>query len=200
MEKQKKTNNLVFKDDYNLDALIKVKPSGDDFDMFITPRFDNAYTTGYEVLSSRLVKAQLASCGLFIDVGAHYGYYSILAAKAYPEIKIVSVEPIEENLQILQRNLELNCIDMERVNIIGAAISSKSGAATICKSEASDNCSMFPHPASETLTRIEVSTVSLDQIIASYKAKRVFIKIDTDGHELEVFKGLSESLNSELEI
>ena len=190
----------IFKDDYNLEALTKIKPSADDFEMFVTPRFVGAYEAGYEVLSSRLVRAQLASCELFIDVGAHYGYYSILASKANPAIKIVSVEPMEENVSILNKNIELNCIQSEQITIINSAVSSENGTAMFFKSEASDNCSLYPHPSSGTLAQIAVSTVSLDHIISSHGASRIFIKTDTDGHDLEVLKGLAESLHSDREI
>ena len=76
------------KDDYNLDALTRVRPSGDDFDMYVTPRFVPVYANGYEVLSTRIVKQFVSRKDLFIDVGAHYGYYSLLAAKANPGIRI----------------------------------------------------------------------------------------------------------------
>jgi len=184
------------KDDYNLDALARVRPVGDGFDMFVTPRFVPVYANGYEVLSTRIVKRQLAQKDLFIDVGAHYGYYSLLAAEANPGIRIVSVEPIEDNLQVLQKNLALNGLGPGRATCIHAAVSSKAGRAQFCKSEASDNGSLYPHPSAETLDRIEVDTVSLDDIAGQKKAERIFVKTDTDGHELEVLKGFSKTLDA----
>ena len=184
------------KDDYNLDALTRVRPSGDDFDMYVTPRFVPVYANGYEVLSTRIVKQFVARKDLFIDVGAHYGYYSLLAAKANPGIRIAAVEPIEDNFRVLQKNLQLNGLGPERATCIPAAMSSQAGRAQFCKSEASDNGSLYPHPSSETLARIEVATTCLDDVVGPEKGRRLFVKTDTDGHELEVLKGFSRTLDA----
>lgn len=189
-----------FNQDYNLDNLIKIKPSGDTFEMFVTPRFSGHYSSGYEVLSSRLVRAQLASCDLFIDVGAHYGYYSLLAAHSYPLLKTVAIEPVQENITILRKNIGLNSVSVDRMSIIQAAVSSRRGRELFCKSQASDNCSFYPHPATKTLDRVEVETICLDDIVASHQADRIFLKIDTDGHELDVLKGFEQTLNSNKDV
>jgi len=184
------------KDDYNLDALARVRPAGDGFDMFVTPRFVPVYANGYEVLSTRIVKQFVAQKDLFIDVGAHYGYYSLLAAKANPGIRIVAVEPIEDNLRVLQKNLQLNGLGPDRATCIPAAMSSQAGRAQFCKSEASDNGSLYPHPSSETIGLIDVATTCLDDVVGREKARRIFVKTDTDGHELEVLKGFSRTLDA----
>ena len=77
--------------DYNLDILEIVKPSGESFSMYVTPRFTQAYAQGYEKLSTRLVKNFVMKCDLFVDVGANYGYYSLIAASANKEIKIIAI-------------------------------------------------------------------------------------------------------------
>ncbi len=186
--------NELFNNDYNLDALIRVKPAGDSFTMNVTPRFAPVYEGGYEPLSTRIVKMHLAQKDLFIDVGAHYGYYSLLAAEANERIKILSIEPIAENFKLLQDNLTYNGISHERATCIQAAVSSKSGTTSFFKSEASDNGSLYAHPSSETLAKINIATVCLDDLIHTEKAQRIFIKSDTDGHELEVLRGLSKTL------
>lgn len=186
----------LFKDDYNMDALTLVRPAGDTFTMYVTPRFAPVYANGYEVLSTRIVRMQLAQKDLFIDVGAHYGYYSLLAATANPDIHLIAIEPIEDNFKVLRKNLDHNGIDRNRATCVNAAVSSRTGRVQFCKSEASDNGSLYAHPASGTLARIEVDAVSLDDLIAPGATRRIFIKTDTDGHELEVLKGLTQTLEA----
>ncbi len=184
------------KDDYNLDALARVRPAGDGFDMYVTPRFVPVYADGYEVLTTRIVKRLVARKDLFIDVGAHYGYYSLLAAEANPALRVVAVEPIADNLQVLKKNLALNGLGPDRAACLQAAMSSQAGRASFCKSEASDNGSLYPHPSSETLDRIEVDTTCLDDVVGREKGRRIFVKTDTDGHELEVLKGFAKTLET----
>jgi FkbM family methyltransferase len=184
------------KDDYNLELLAPVKPAGDEFIMHVTPRFVSVYREGYEALSTRIVKMHLARKDLFVDVGAHFGYYSLLAAGANPDIRIIAVEPVAENVAILRMNLAQNGIGPERASCIQAAVSSKVGHAAFCVSEASDNGSLYAHPSSGTLARIQVETVCLDDLIGAGMPRRIFIKTDTDGHELEVLKGLERTLDA----
>lgn len=192
--------NEELKDDYNLDALTKVRPAGDDFDMYVTPRFVTTYAHGYETLSTRITRQQVLRQELFIDVGAHYGYYSLLAAKSNPQLHGISIEPISENLRVLQKNLVLNHIESNRFSCINAAVSSQPGHIQFYKSEASDNGSIYPHPSSETLDHIDIATVCLDDVVANNPAERIFLKTDTDGHELEVLKGFANTLDSSKEV
>lgn len=185
-----------FKDDYNLDALKRVHPAGDAFDMWVTPRYVETYTSGYETLSSRVIKARTASKDLFVDIGAHYGYYTLLAAHANPAARVIVVEPVEENVAVLRKNLALNEVDDERAILLHAAASAEKGTATLCKSEASDNSSLYPHPASATLARVPVETVSVDDLLAAHSARHLLIKMDTDGHELAVLQGGEETLST----
>ena len=192
--------NEELKDDYNPDALTAVRPAGDGFDMLVTPRFVDAYANGYETLSTRITRKHLSQKDLFIDVGAHYGYYSLLAAAANPTLRGIVIEPVSENLQVLQRNLELNHVDRNRFTCINAAVSSKPGRISFCKSEASDNGSVYPHPSSGMIDRIEVAAVCLDDVAAQTYANRIFVKTATNGHELEVFKGFSRTLASDRDV
>ncbi|MEP7323362.1 MAG: FkbM family methyltransferase [Saprospiraceae bacterium] len=115
------------KNDYNLDLLEAVIPSGDNFSMYVTPRFVSTYVQGFENYSTRILKKFLKKCDLFIDIGANYGYYSLLADESNKKIRIIAVEPIDENFEVLKKNLIRNNVGPERAKCIKAAISSVSG-------------------------------------------------------------------------
>src|SRR6267142_4267159 len=43
-----------------------------------------------------------------IDVGAHLGAFSVWACKRYDRHQVLAVEPLPENLELLERNRQLN--------------------------------------------------------------------------------------------
>ena len=146
-----------------------------------------------EIISKQTIINHSKKCDLFVDVGASYGYSSLLVANANKTIKIIAIEPIDENFEVLKKNLIHNNIGPQRVKCIKAAVSSISGRTKFYKSEASDNSSILPHPHSGTLECIDVDAIRLDDILEKEQYKSLFIKTDTDGNELEVLKSLSST-------
>jgi FkbM family methyltransferase len=83
------------------------------------------------ILTSEREAIEAALCTLqpgdtFLDVGSHYGIYSVLASKLVgPAGRVIAVEPHPESLQVLRANLALNgCGNVEALN---AAFSDSSG-------------------------------------------------------------------------
>ncbi len=98
-----------FVHEYDLDQLEQVTPVGQNFRMWITPRFRNHYILNhYEKFTSNIVKNLAHNIDVFIDVGAHYGYYSLLVSQTNPACQILAYEPSPQNYEILNRNIELN--------------------------------------------------------------------------------------------
>jgi len=63
---------------------------------------------------------------LFIDVGAHIGYFSVLAASLVGKTgQVFSFEPIAENRKYLEHNIEINYL--ENVRIIPQVVSNRTG-------------------------------------------------------------------------
>ena len=183
----------IFRYDYDLDAAQPVRPQGHDFEMLVTPRFRAHYVQrSYEPLTSSLIRAVAGRKRVFLDVGAHYGFFSIVAGLRNPALEIHAIEPLEENCEILQRNLQLNGISSAVCH--RAAASNETGTATLCRSRASDNSSFYPHPQAPPLAEIEVPTLELGSLLEDRTVDPILIKIDTDGHEIAILQGLADSL------
>lgn len=64
------------------------------------------------------------SSTVFYDIGANIGYFSIIAKRFNPKIEVVAFEPNKGVFRYLQKNIELNGLD---VNCIEAAVSDQVG-------------------------------------------------------------------------
>ena len=54
---------------------------------------------------------------LVLDAGAYIGSFCIPLALRYPHLKIVALEPFQENFELLQRNILLNAVRIEALNL-----------------------------------------------------------------------------------
>jgi FkbM family methyltransferase len=69
---------------------------------------------------------------LFLDIGAHHGFYTIASLYQYPGIQIISVEPDPSSVQLLRHNIELNKMQ-ERVKVINAAFGVEKGTSWLTR-------------------------------------------------------------------
>ena len=135
----------MFDTEYDVGSVVSVQPLGQDFRFLVTPRFRTHYETEeFEAFTQRLVSRFVRRATTFVDVGAHHGFYSLLAAHHNPAIRILACEPIPQTAEILARNIRT--IALPAVNHSPLRYFLHNGNATIHRSMASDNCSFCPHP------------------------------------------------------
>jgi len=182
----------IFKDEYNLQALSKVELK-QGFQMYITPRYHTHYVKNeYEPFSSEIVRKYLKEASTFVDVGAHYGYYSLLAGNRFGAGKIIAIEAVKETYEILKKNIELNGI--QGAELYNFAASDKKETKIFNVTEASDSCGFYEHPLTDTKGTFEVEALPLDDVLSSRKVD--FIKIDVEGHEIPVLAGLIRTIKN----
>lgn len=180
--------------EYDLGSLQRIRPRGHDFEMLVTPRFQRPLLDSrYEAFMAALLGAMSRSHRLFVDVGAHHGFFSLLVGTRNPEIEVVALEPVPATHEVLARNLRANGLTEARA--LRQAVSNRPGTAGFHVAPASDNCGFYPHPLAPPIQEIEVETVTVDQLLAGREPCPALIKIDTDGHELAVLEGMAETLD-----
>lgn len=173
------------KNDYDLNEKIKIVFRG--LDYFIMPRYKEHYANDdYESFSLDILINNLDGEGLFIDVGAHYGSYSLCAAE-YSESKVIAFEPVRENRTILSDNVKINHLE-KQIEIQDAAASNEDGLAQFNIPWASDSAGFYDHPLAETYKKVEVKTYRLDTIVNNQAVS--LVKIDAEGHEPKVLEGM----------
>jgi FkbM family methyltransferase len=130
--------------------------------------------------------------GIFIDVGAHIGKYSIPVAKN-PGVIVVAVEPDTYNYQLLKKNAALN--DLQNIIFINKGAFSSPGNIPFFTTDRGEGMhSLYPQSGSRQQQMIEVDT--LDNIIEQLQLDKSvsLVKIDVEGAELEVLKGAEKIL------
>lgn len=132
--------------------------------------------------------------GSFIDVGANIGMYSWEVLKNSPKRKILAFEPDPLNFELLERTLRE--YDFENIEIYPFALSNKnqkvsfyqdtitSATGNICGSDKT----WIENYLGTNASKISIETKRLD----SFKGEKLvpsLIKVDVEGHELEVLEG-----------
>jgi FkbM family methyltransferase len=128
---------------------------------------------------------------IFFDIGANYGFYSLLAGKGGVE-EIHAFEPNPHVFCMLATNIFLNGLS-GKTRLWNQAASDRAGMAKLhLVKGTSDVSTLSPEnmPAkwdynSETTCR----TLTLDSLY-DFTDKKIFIKIDVEGHEDSALKGM----------
>jgi len=135
------------------------------------------------------------------DIGANVGLMTLQFAKLASEGKVYSFEPTHYALARLKRNLSLNPAIAEKVTVINSFVSehSEKNAKIVAYSswKVNGERDKNEHPVHlGTPKNTEgVGSISLNDFVENEKIEKIdFIKIDTDGHEYEVFKGADKAI------
>jgi FkbM family methyltransferase len=123
------------------------------------------------------------------DVGAHLGYITLLLAKQVgPKGKVIAFEPFPNNFQVLQSNIALN--GYKNVVLENKAVMDSSGWVSL-KPLGDDPLpySTFAHLGSGGCV-----AVSLDDYWENRTDRLNFVKIDVEGAEAAVLRGMERIL------
>jgi FkbM family methyltransferase len=132
-----------------------------------------------------------------IDVGANVGVYTFSAAlRVGSEGCVLAVEPFSGCTRCLQETCRLN--QLSWVKVCAGAASDRNGTARLALHTASELNEVVSSDAEETMkpgTFEEVTCFTLDSLIERENVSHVdFLKIDAEGHELQVLEGSNRIL------
>lgn len=130
--------------------------------------------------------------GVFIDIGAHIGKYTVpIAKKLGNKGKVVAIEPDPDNFRALLQNIAVN--NLYNVIPIQAACSSDNGETLLYKHPCDPSGNSIVHKSRRSIV---VQTKTLDTIVKELGVTDVrLIKIDVEGAELDVLKGARNTLS-----
>jgi FkbM family methyltransferase len=139
-----------------------------------------------------------SNVGLFIDVGANIGIYSLYGSVVNQGVSIISVEPFSANYLELEKNISLNN-KQNQIVALEAALSSRSGKGNLriaddrlgssgAQIELNDVSS-----SAQTIVETRDRLVDSKNDLLSQTGGKVMLKIDTDGNELDELLGFCDS-------
>jgi FkbM family methyltransferase len=144
----------------------------------------------------------IPSDAVIFDIGANIGSMCLSFAKRAPEGFVYAFEPTEYAYKKLVRNLSLNPDLSSRIHATHAYVSNRSEESQPVECYSSwkvDGLKAETHPIHGGLIRpAELTQVlTIDDFCRDNAIDRLdFIKIDTDGHELDVLEGARETLRN----
>jgi len=129
-----------------------------------------------------------------VDIGAHVGTYTILAAeKVGKNGKVIAIEPDPKNYKYLLKNIKLN--NFQNVIPINIALADRNGSEKLYLHFSSMCHSLISQEDKNSYIKVPVKTV--DKLVEELNLKKIdVIKIDTEGAEMPILRGAEKTLKA----
>jgi FkbM family methyltransferase len=154
---------------------------------------------GYEFDLRCFLDFHLVSDDVFIDVGAHWGIHSLTAATRWPrQVSVLAIEAHPENSARLRQWVERNQLEGD-IEVISTAIGNRAGVARMWTSASSMGHHLRADRSEAGSTAIDAPITTLDLLLTDrphLRWRRVFLKLDVEGCELEALQGAGELFSS----
>jgi FkbM family methyltransferase len=151
----------------------------------------------YEPATANLLTQYLGPGDTFVDVGAHVGFFSLMAAALVgPSGRVVAFEPNADNYRSLLHNVSIN--GHANVTCVNSAVGDRDGEVEFFENLDNDGGHALWNPglhpfnaqskARQQARRLPIAR--LDAALASLGVKSVkAVKVDTEGAEVQVLRG-----------
>jgi FkbM family methyltransferase len=148
----------------------------------------------YEAQTTKLFQRIARPGMVVIDVGAHVGYYTLLAARQVgARGKVYAFEPEPANFSLLQQNVALN--GYGNVVATKSAVSNRVGPATLFLTSLDSGRHSTHHHGLPGDGTVAVAATTLDAFLQAEGWPAVdLIKVDVEGAELDVLEGMEQLL------
>lgn len=142
----------------------------------------------YEKEETRMFLSLLDNGSYVFDIGANFGWYSLLFSKYFKNAKIFAFEPIKRTFNYLKLNIKLN--NASNIKPFNLGFSDKNGEGVFYfRTAESASASLADLKEDRRAKRVVCKMARLDDFVRSKKLKVDLIKCDVEGSELLVFKG-----------
>lgn len=161
-------------------------------------RGDREITLGiYEAPVAHALTENLRQGGVFYDIGANIGYFTMLAARQVgPVGRVCAFEPVARNAAAIVRSARLN--GFGNIDVFEKAAGARGGVAELNLAHHIGGAMLASIGAPPDRSgSVEVDVVTIDDFAdARGLPPPSLVKIDVEGAELEVLRGMTETLRS----
>jgi FkbM family methyltransferase len=153
--------------------------------------------TGYEPAVHLFLTERAKPGSVVFDVGAHVGVLTIALAQRVGETgHVYAFEPAPATAAVLRRHVAMNKLD-DRVTVIEAVVSEVEGrldlhvyGESMAASLSRDAIELSPEVFEEPPEAISVVSTTLDAVAVREGRRPTLVKIDVEGAELRVLRGM----------
>jgi len=157
---------------------------------------DMVFKGGCDEAERRFVQSWLRPGMVVLDVGAHNGFYTLLASRRVGSMgAVVAFEPSPRERKRLLTHLKLNRCKNVRVENFALADVKCEAKLFVVQGRGTGLNSLRRPPVEESIERVDVRVTTLDDYLQSSDLAAVdLIKMDVEGGELAVLKGATALL------
>ena len=146
-------------------------------------------------------KININKINFFLDIGANCGYYSLTIGKNVKNILVIAFEPNQEAFYKFSKSLDINSDLSKKINLNNFGLSNvsrKLKMQTMVKFG-------YQQTGGAGVTNNDTILKSHDSFVADFKIgdeylnlrdEKLSLKIDVEGHELNVLEGINKTLVS----
>ncbi|HVF47854.1 MAG TPA: FkbM family methyltransferase [Pyrinomonadaceae bacterium] len=158
------------------------------------PRWSRYFKTDYEPETFAFLRDNLTLGETFLDIGAHIGLFSVVAAKKVGETgRVIAFEPTPSTRDVMKQVLHVNGFE-DFVEVRSEAVARE--RATTMFYDSGDEIPVVNSlvRGENTRNEFEVQVVSLDEFVTEHDVKPDCIKVDVEGSELDLLIGAEKTL------
>ncbi|HTQ35607.1 MAG TPA: FkbM family methyltransferase [Steroidobacteraceae bacterium] len=181
---------------------VTVRSAAHDVALFIDPV--DLHSIGYTLMlmgqyerpETDFLKSVCGNDGVFLDIGANLGWYSLVLGRRFSGARIYAFEPIPGTFAALRRNIGLNAL--ENIEAVRLGMFNKTGEMNFLFAEdvsGATSLKLVGQTRGQAPVReIACPTTTLDSFCADRNVVPSLVKIDVEGAELMVAQGAETTL------
>ncbi len=169
------------------------------FAVRLPTRYINYFPAEYEKDNFEFLKKTVKTGDTVLDIGAHIGLFSVVAAKITGNNgKVYAFEPAPATNALLQQTIRINKLE-NTIEGRNEAMGKENGKTVFFISDVvGDNSnSLVSYKVDRELKGIDITVMSIDSFAKEKNIKKInFIKIDVEGAEYDTIRGADATMTS----